>query len=91
MNAIKKNAPSEVAGQEPVTLDAVAARCSAVVQMRANSEIEGIKPDFQDLALQRRYAAGKIGIADMLEHAHLYATAFMGMRRPFDPASTVVH
>lgn len=91
MKLITTNAPSAVAAQEPVTLDAVAGRCVAVAQMRANSEIEGIKPDFQDLTLQRRYAAGKIGIADMLEHAHLYATSFMGMRRPFDPVSTVIH
>lgn len=91
MNEAKKIVPGAVAVQELVTFDVVASRCAAVVQMRANHAIEGIKPDFQDLALQRRYAAGKIGIPEMLEHARLYATSFMGMRRPFDPSSTVVH
>lgn len=86
-----KKTPSAAAAHEPVHFDVVASRCAAVTQMRANSELEGIKPDFQDLALQRRYAAGEIGIPEMLEAAHLYATSFMGMRRPFDQKSSHLH
>lgn len=48
-------------------------RAHHVMQMRANSAIEGMLPQTDDLELQQRYIDGQISINEMLQYAQHFA------------------
>ena len=50
------------------------ARSAQVAQANANQSLEGLRPDAHDLALQQKFIKGEIGIQDLLQAAHEFAS-----------------
>lgn len=81
--------PTEGAGSKVVQMqdedDRGAARRNRremVRQVNANQALEGLAPDSHDRELQHQYVEGSIGIGDLLNAAHEFASTYGKSRIP---------